>query len=163
MTAIAMKRIAKDLNVLKTDISRSAPVVSLIAAVESENVYQWHIVARAPADSIYSSNSDEAQQKKKNAYRLSVIFTDDYPDKPPKISFITNIYSPLVGEKGDVCERLTEKDWTPDQRATNVIMRVLNEVFSGYKNNDDYDLNHDARRCLKEEPEVFEKRAQCPF
>ena len=46
-----------------------------------------------PADTLYEGGMFKAQ----------LIFTDDFPNKPPKMKFITPIYHPNVYADGRVC------------------------------------------------------------
>jgi ubiquitin-protein ligase len=44
---------------------------------------------------------------------VDVIFTTEYPAKPPKLKMMTKIYHPNIDKNGLIClEQLKEK-WTP--------------------------------------------------
>lgn len=49
------------------------------------------------------------------SFLTRLVFSDDYPDAPPKGQFVTTIYHPNVSpSNGDICVSTLQKDWRPD-------------------------------------------------
>lgn len=48
-------------------------------------------------------------------YKLNVYFTDEYPNKPPKVQFDPTLFHPNVYPSGTVCLSILneDKDWKP--------------------------------------------------
>ena len=96
-------------------------------------------------------------------YRVQIDFPTDYPFKPPKIKFLSQIYHPNVDEKGQVCLPLILPDnWKPAIKAIRVMEELKrlvenpecdhalrNEVADEYVNN--------KSKFMKIAKETFEK------
>nr|CCC90169.1 putative ubiquitin-protein ligase [Trypanosoma congolense IL3000] len=155
MTSIAAKRIAKDFQILLNEMGEGGSAHSLIASAECDNFFRWKLTVRAPSGTIYS------RPEGANEYLLLVEFPEDYPHRAPHLSFLSEVYSPLVGRTGVTCERLLSDEWAPDQRAADAICRGLRTIFCGYKNETRFDVNTEARHCLADNPQLFEERVRC--
>ena len=46
-------------------------------------------------------------------FRLSLKFSDCYPNEPPAVKFLSNIYHPNVYQDGDICLDVLQQEWTP--------------------------------------------------
>ncbi|ORC93578.1 ubiquitin-conjugating enzyme E2 [Trypanosoma theileri] len=159
MSAVATKRIGKDLQLLLASIksnngnNTTGPVV---ISVDSQTLQEWYVEAKAPVNSIYHKWSDGSER----IYKLLVSFTDEFPHEAPKVRFLSVPYSPLVTPDGSVCEEIIVADWSPDQHALDAIMLVLEKVFCTYVESPEEDIFHEARDCLEKNPEEFTARVQ---
>ena len=53
----------------------------------------------------------------KGAFRIRIDFPAEYPFKPPRITFQTQIYHPNIDEKGQVClPIISAENWKPATR-----------------------------------------------
>ncbi|KAG8347568.1 putative Ubiquitin conjugating enzyme [Trypanosoma vivax] len=155
MSSLSVKRIGKDLQLVLESIKTSTDVDATkarIISVTSESLYEWTVVSSAPANSIYGTLGHN--------YELAVLFSDDYPHEHPTVSFTTPIYSPLVTPDGNICEKLIESGWTPDQHASDAIMLVLYKVFEDYAERCEADVHQEARKCLELDPIEYEERVR---
>ncbi|CAK8691311.1 unnamed protein product [Clavelina lepadiformis] len=61
--------------------------------VDEVNIFKWEILIIGPADSLYDGGY----------FKAHMTFPEDYPQRPPKLKFISDIWHPNVGKDGMVC------------------------------------------------------------
>ncbi|KAI1882431.1 hypothetical protein AGOR_G00250630 [Albula goreensis] len=61
--------------------------------VSDDDIYQWEVVLIGPQDTLFEGGF----------FKAYLTFPYDYPLRPPKMKFITEIWHPNVAKNGDVC------------------------------------------------------------
>lgn len=103
----ATKRLQKELE----DLHKSGNPSFRNITVNDTNTFVWQGL-------IVPSN----QPYNKGAFRIELCFPQEYPFKPPKLTFLTQIYHPNIDEKGLVClPIISSENWKPATRTTQVI------------------------------------------
>ncbi|XP_072354141.1 ubiquitin-conjugating enzyme E2 L3-like [Scyliorhinus torazame] len=88
----------------------------------------------------------------KGAFRIHINYPSDYPFKPPKVTFKTQIYHPNIDEKGQVCLPIISADnWKPATKTIQVIESLVNLI-------DNPEPEHPLRIELAEEYSKNRKR-----
>ena len=126
----ATRRLAKELN----DIRTSPQKVFQDIRVDDSNILQWSGLI-VPVNSPYN----------KGAFRIRIDFPAEYPFKPPKITFQTQIYHPNIDEKGQIClPIISPENWKPATKTDQVIQSLVALV-------NDPEPEHPLRGDLAEE------------
>eukprot|EP01113_Clastostelium_recurvatum_P018201 TRINITY_DN2147_c0_g1_i1.p1 TRINITY_DN2147_c0_g1~~TRINITY_DN2147_c0_g1_i1.p1 ORF type:complete len:168 (-),score=29.74 TRINITY_DN2147_c0_g1_i1:33-536(-) len=130
--------------------------------VDDSNLLEWQIMIVGPSDTLYEGGFFEA--------RLS--FPPEYPNKPPKMNFVTEIWHPNVYPTGEVCisilhppgedkwgyEKASER-WLPVHTVESILVSVISMLSSP---NDESPANLDAAKEWREARDVFKKKvARC--
>jgi ubiquitin-conjugating enzyme E2 M len=87
-------------------------------------------------------------------YTFSFAIPDMYPHEPPKVRCLDKIYHPNIDLNGNVCLNILRADWKPVLDLNAVIYGLI--VLFESPNPDD-PLNHDAAKCLRENPAKFKQ------
>ena len=92
-------------------------------------------------------------------YRLTVHFTEDYPNTPPKCQFDTALFHPNIYPSGTVCLSILDasKDWKPAIRLQDVLLGIQSLLSN--PNNDD-PAQKEPYQLLRRDPNAFWKRVQ---
>eukprot|EP01035_Chromulina_nebulosa_P019224 gene19224-25075_t len=86
-----------------------------------KNIRQWIVTIQGAKDTIYEGEE----------YNLKMIFSKDYPSKPPTVYFLkpcpkhVHVYS-----NGDICLNLLGRDWRPGMTAESVAISILSMLSS---------------------------------
>merc|ERR1712129_202857 len=81
----------------------------------------------------------------KGAFLIDLEFPNEYPFKPPKVTFKTLIYHPNIDEKGQVCLPIVSAEhWKPATKIEQVIQSLVGLV-------NDPEPDHPLRADLAEE------------
>uniref|UniRef100_A0A452UVK3 E2 ubiquitin-conjugating enzyme n=1 Tax=Ursus maritimus TaxID=29073 RepID=A0A452UVK3_URSMA len=92
------------------------------------------------------------------AFHLRIDFPEDYPFKPPTVTFTTRIYHPNVGHNGRVCLPITSREnWKPHTKTCQVL-----EALSVLVNRPDLEqpVRVELADLLVQNPELFTREAR---
>ncbi|KAF2500355.1 ubiquitin-conjugating enzyme E2-16 kDa [Lophium mytilinum] len=110
--AAARKRILKEY----TECSNDTPPGMKIN-FDEQNMTEWEILMDGPEQSVYSGGH----------FKLRLTFPNEYPFKPPVVSFKTKIYHPNISndDKGSMCLGMLRPDaWKPPNKVISVLHLV---------------------------------------
>ena len=64
-------------------------------------------------------------------FRLTLEFTEEYPNKPPTVKFKTKMFHPNVYADGGICLDILQKRWSPTYDVSSILtsIQVFNWVF----------------------------------
>ena len=95
----AKKRILNEIN----ELEKEPPENCSAGPINKDNIFEWEGTIIGPSKSPYSGG----------LFRLSIIFPENYPFKPPKIKFLTHIYHPNINSRGSICLDVLNTNWSP--------------------------------------------------
>ena len=79
------------------------PTPGISAHLKEENLYEWEAAIEGPSDSPYEGGT----------FLLDMIFSEDYPFKPPKVTFRTKVYHCNINSEGWISLDTLYENWTP--------------------------------------------------
>jgi len=86
----------------------------------SEDLREWKACIKGPDDTPYSEGN----------FELSIVFPDNYPFDPPKITFNTRIFHPNISPDGKICVDILKDNWAPSLTILKVILSILSLLSS---------------------------------
>ncbi|KAI9484062.1 MAG: ubiquitin-conjugating enzyme E2 D4 [Benjaminiella poitrasii] len=108
---MALRRIQREL----LDLTKNPPN-DVDAGPIDEDIFHWQGVLIGPTDTPYQGGH----------FKLDIIFSSDYPFKPPQMKFITKIYHPNIDDDGSICIDLIKPDiWKPATKLVHVLQALL--------------------------------------
>ena len=147
---IGMNRIVEEYRDL-----RNNPIINIAMVVglpNENNIYEWRCVFIGPVDTPYRGG----------LFFLSVLFSENYPNKAPKIKFKTPIYHPNVSSKsnndyiecGSICLGCLNF-WDP-----RIFMKeVFRNIFAlFYFANENSPYNLEIQEEMIKNPNLYEKK-----
>ncbi|KAG2471292.1 UB2G1 enzyme, partial [Polypterus senegalus] len=112
--------------------------------IDDEDIYKWEVVIIGPQDTLYEGGF----------FKAYLTFPYDYPLRPPKMKFITEIWHPNVAKNGDVCISILhepgedkfgyekpEERWLPIHTVETIMISVISMLADP---NSDSPANVDA-------------------
>ncbi|XP_070572003.1 ubiquitin-conjugating enzyme E2 G1-like [Ptychodera flava] len=114
--------------------------------IDDDDLYKWEVLVMGPPDTFYEGG----------LFKAHLIFPVEYPQKPPKMKFVTDIWHPNVEKNGDVCisilhepgedkygyESASER-WLPVHTVETILLSVISMLADP---NDESPANVDAAK-----------------
>lgn len=106
---MAQKRISIELKDLQKN-----PLAHCTAGPKDNNLLKWQGTIFGPEDTPYHGG----------LFFLDITFPENYPFKPPKISFRTKIYHCNINSRGGICLDILNKQWSPALTISKVLLSI---------------------------------------
>ncbi|XP_069177276.1 ubiquitin-conjugating enzyme E2 G1 [Procambarus clarkii] len=136
--------------------------------IDDNDIFKWEVLIIGPPDTALVRNfSFEG-----GFFKAHLIFPREYPLRPPKMKFITDIWHPNIEKNGDVCisilhepgddkwgyEKASER-WLPVHTVETILISVISMLADP---NDESPANVDAAKDWREDYNIFKKKvARC--
>lgn len=98
MSTPARRRLMRDFRRLQQD-----PQDGVTGAPLDEDIMTWNAVIFGPDGTPWEGGT----------FKLELKFTEDYPNKPPNVKFVTKLFHPNVYANGQICLDILQNNWSP--------------------------------------------------
>ncbi|XP_069789432.1 ubiquitin-conjugating enzyme E2G 1b isoform X2 [Narcine bancroftii] len=151
--------------------------------IDDDDIYRWEVLIIGPADTLLNllrkphevgpNQMPRLLMCEGGFFKAHLTFPNDYPSRPPKMNFITEIWHPNVGKNGDVCISILhepgedkfgyekpEERWLPIHTVETILISVISMLADP---NSDSPANVDAAKEWRDDPcgEFKKKVARC--
>ncbi|CDI98582.1 Ubiquitin-conjugating enzyme E2 G1 [Taenia solium] len=126
--------------------------------IDDDNIFKWQVLIMGPADTLYDGGW----------FKATLEFPQDYPNHPPKMQFLTDMWHPNISPSGSVCISILhepgedrfgyerpEERWLPVHTVETIIMSVISMLAEP---NPDSPANVDAAKMFRDDYEEFKRR-----
>jgi len=90
-------------------------------------------------------------------FHLSIKFPSDFPFKPPKVKFLTQIYHPNISTNGDICLDILHSQWSPALSLSQLLISLCSLLTDP---NPEHGLNKDALAIYRTDKQKYEEIAR---
>ncbi|KAJ4867426.1 Ubiquitin-conjugating enzyme E2 1 [Raphanus sativus] len=91
-------------------------------------------------------------------FKLSLQFSEDYPNKPPKVRFVSRMFHPNIYADGRIClDILQNQDWSPVYDVGAILISIQSLLCDP---NTDTSANSEAARMYSESKREYDRRVR---
>ena len=105
----AVKRIMHDLKKIS-----KANLDQISASPDGDDIMNWTCLIFGPDDTIWEGG----------IFQLKMTFDENYPIRPPKVIFTTEMFHPNIFKDGNICLDILKQNWSP----TYDVMAILSSI-----------------------------------
>lgn len=109
MITPAQKRLMKDLNTLKNNNEKT-----IFARPLDDDFFTWVAIILGPEDTPYEDGT----------FSLVLMFDETYPQKPPNIKFISEMFHPNIYTNGELCLDMLKNRWSPSYDILGILISI---------------------------------------
>ena len=134
-------RLTKELSKLKNE------KIDGIEIIDPSNLRIWEAKITGPSDTPYADHD----------FKIEIIFTDDYPVKPPYVKFISSIFHPNIYRDGKICVDILQGEWSPVQNVRTILVSIRSLLMDPNPNSP---ANRDAAVIFKRDIEEYNNKVK---
>ncbi|KAJ5976396.1 Ubiquitin-conjugating enzyme [Penicillium waksmanii] len=128
-------------------VCKPTPPAGVSASPVADNVMTWNAVIIGPADTPFEDGT----------FRLVMNFEEQYPNKPPGVKFISQMFHPNVYGTGELCLDILQNRWSP----TYDVAAILTSIQSLLNDpNTSSPANVEASNLYKDNRKEYIKRVR---
>lgn len=79
-----------------------------------DNVMTWNAVIIGPSDTPFEDGT----------FKLIMQFDEQYPNKPPTVKFISEMFHPNVYASGELCLDILQNRWSPTYDVSSILTSI---------------------------------------
>ncbi|KAJ8956776.1 hypothetical protein NQ314_006651 [Rhamnusium bicolor] len=120
MSTPARRRLMRDFKrFLETSISvgyrlQEDPPTGVSGAPTDNNIMIWNAVIFGPHDTPFEDGT----------FKLTIEFTEEYPNKPPTVRFVSHMFHPNVYADGGICLDILQNRWSPTYDVSAILTSI---------------------------------------
>ncbi|KAH3765858.1 rac gtpase [Pelomyxa schiedti] len=148
----AVLRLASDY----ASILREPPDGASAKPLSDDNMFNWNATIFGPPDSVWEGG----------IFQLRMAFPEQYPERPPKIRFTSEMFHPNVFPDGTLCLDIIQDKWSPIYSVSTILTSIqslltdpnpnspANPEAAQLLNHDKKAYNRKVRKCVEKSTET---------
>nr|CAD7423708.1 unnamed protein product [Timema monikensis] len=123
------------------------PPTGVSGAPTDNNIMIWNAVIFGPHDTPFEDGT----------FKLTIEFTEEYPNKPPTVRFVSKMFHPNVYADGGICLDILQNRWSPTYDVSAILTSIQSLLSDPNPNSP---ANSMAAQLYKENRREYEKRVK---
>merc|ERR1711908_75353 len=137
MSTPARRRLMRDFKRLQSD-----PPQGVSGAPCDNDIMKWHAVIFGPDETPWEDGT----------FKLSLTFSEDYPNKAPTVKFLTKMFHPNIYADGSICLDILQNQWSPIYDISAILTSIQSLLCDPNPNSP---ANSEAARLFTENKEEY--------
>lgn len=143
------------------DLAKNPIDLVSVGLADDSNLYDWEILIMGPDGTLYEGGF----------FKARLVFPKDFPNMPPTMTFVSEMWHPNVYEDGKVCisilhppgedamnsQESADERWRPILGVEQILMSVISMLNDP---NDESPANLDAAVMWRNDREAFKKKVR---
>ncbi|XP_015731368.1 ubiquitin-conjugating enzyme E2 B isoform X1 [Coturnix japonica] len=121
------------------------PPVGVSGAPSENNIMQWNAVIFGPEGTPFEDGT----------FKLVIEFSEEYPNKPPTVRFVSKMFHPNVYADGSICLDILQNRWSPTYDVSSILTSIQSLLDEPNPNSP---ANSQAAQLYQENKREYEKR-----
>nr|ACU14302.1 unknown [Glycine max] len=142
MSTPAMKRLMRDFKRLQQD-----PPAGISGAPQDNNIMLWNAFIFGPDDTPWDGGT----------FKLTLQFTEDYPNKPPTVRFVSRMFHPNIYADGSICLDILQNQWSPIYDVAAILTSIQSLLCDPNPNSP---ANSEAARMFSENKREYNRKVR---
>ncbi|KAJ6858447.1 hypothetical protein NC652_040895 [Populus alba x Populus x berolinensis] len=167
MSTPARKRLMRDFKRLQQD-----PPAGISGAPQDNNIMLWNAVIFGPDDTPWDGGGDVFitinpfwdvrsidlwTYTYPRTFKLTLQFTEDYPNKPPTVRFVSRMFHPNIYADGSICLDILQNQWSPIYDVAAILTSIQSLLCDPNPNSP---ANSEAARMFSETKREYNRRVR---
>jgi len=146
------------LNKQLRDLKKSSVDGFSAGLIDDDDIFKWEIVIYGPPETLFEGGM----------FKAHLLFPKEYPHRPPKMKFVSEMFHPNIDTEGNVCISIlhepgddkygyekAEERWLPIHTVETICISVISMLGDP---NDESPANVDAAKMWRDHPDEFKKK-----
>ncbi|KIJ46353.1 hypothetical protein M422DRAFT_226650 [Sphaerobolus stellatus SS14] len=142
MSTTCRRRLVRDFNHLKKDAPEG-----ILGSPCADNIMLWNAVIFGPAETPFEDGT----------FKLLLTFTEDYPNKPPTVKFLSRMFHPNIYANGELCLDILQNRWSPTYDVTAILTSIQSLLHDPNPNSP---ANAEAAQLYRENMKEYVRRVK---
>ncbi|XP_014519890.1 ubiquitin-conjugating enzyme E2 2 isoform X1 [Vigna radiata var. radiata] len=142
MSTPARKRLMRDFKRVQQD-----PPAGISGAPHENNIMLWNAVIFGPDDTPWDGGT----------FKLTLQFTEEYPNKPPVVRFVSQMFHPNIYADGSICLDILQNQWSPIYDVAAILTSIQSLLCDPNPNSP---ANSEAARMFSENKREYNRRVR---
>ena len=121
------------------------PPSGVSGAPSDNNIMLWNAVIFGPSDTPFEDGT----------FKLTIDFTEEYPNRPPIVKFKSKMFHPNVYADGSICLDILQNRWSPTYDVSAILTSIQSLLDEPNPNSP---ANSVAAQLYQENRREYEKR-----